>query len=400
MAGEANSRDTVPNYRWGETAGGGSVSANVAEPSGGKKNTGWVPGVDGLVGEWLNWLSWAAGVFLRYLENVLGLGLTDNHVMSGAAGTEGVITAGVGLSVNVTSSRVWIDGAMYTVSAASNLALAAADPTNPRTDLIYAHLSGGIPVYAVVTGTASASLPPPTPALPAGSVQIGTARVAAAAVVPSVILSLREFGRLSLDRVIARERLDVGDVAGTPVVTISDASGLGNGITVGGVFFANPDLGLIGVDAEAVTFLAAIRRKFDLSGADFQVSGGSPALAASGDYVGASAGVDEVLAAVHIPNGGTITAIRLYGNRASNTDGLSIEIRKRAKGSGALTAIGLVDNAGTGATGDFILASTGLSESVTQAGVYMFRVQWLGGGVVEFWAAEVEWDELNPFDGI
>src|SRR5687767_10805493 len=135
MANEGNSRHTTPHPRWGETAAQVPNATNVVEPSGGKKDTGWVPGVDTLVGEWLNWIAWATGVFFRYIENSRALLWPRNQVMAGAGSGEGAVTAGAGLSINVAQGRVWIAGQMQLVTAATNLALAAADPTNGRIDL-------------------------------------------------------------------------------------------------------------------------------------------------------------------------------------------------------------------------------------------------------------------------
>jgi hypothetical protein len=405
MANEANSRDTVPQFRWGETSGGGSVSANVVEPSSGKKDTGWVPGVDGIVGEWWNWLHWAARVAFRYTENAFGLGLVDNHVMAGAINTEGVITNGAGLTVNVSSARCWIGGALYTVPAATNLALAAADPSDDRLDLVYAKTSGSpaVPSYAVVTGTPSGTLPLPTPALPAGGVVIGTVKVAAAATTPSTKASLREFGRVSLDRVIARERLDVGDVSGTPVVTILDAAGLSNGLTVGDptdpILQANPGLDVITLHPEAVTFSSSIRRKFDVDGSSF-VSQGPATLENDGSLALQSSEV--AWAPVRVPHGCSITAVRVHGGKVSTPDGISeLHLYARAKATGALTDLGpATGNDGVAGSPFTLEALISPAHVVTQTKTYFIEIHGAASSGAVVYGAEVEYEETNPFDGI
>jgi hypothetical protein len=405
MANEANSRDTVPNFRWGETAGGASVSVNVVAPSSGKQDTGWIPGSDGIVGEWWNWLHWAARVAFRYVENFFGLDLVYNHVLTGAAGTEGVITDGAGLSINVSSARCWIGGAMYTVPAAVNLALAAADPSDPRLDLVYARATGSpaVPSYAVVTGTPDPSVP--TPALPAGGCAIGTVRVNAAAVAPGTKLSLREFGGLQMDRLIARKRIDVGDIGGTPAVTIRDTAG----IVVGDP--ANPTFWAIGgdfvmVDPTLFGFSggASITRKCDLSPADFTgVHGGGFAVvgADSADNYNLtvfSAGTLELIAPVQVPNGATIKAFRAYGEKVGTGD-VTVSLIARSKIGGSFSPTN-IDTTGK-PIGTFMVEQTGLSVLVDQSFVYFIRLVFSAvAQPVKVWAAEVEYTEINPFDSL
>jgi hypothetical protein len=411
MSNEADSRHTTPFPRWGETAAQ-VPSVNVVEPSGGKKDLGWVPGAEGVVGEWWNWLHWAAGVFFRYVENALGLGLIYNHVMAGAAGTEGVVTAGAGLSVNVSSSRCWIGGGMYKVPAATNLALAAADPTHARLDLVYSKVTAGAPLYAVVTGTPSATLPLPVPAVPAGGTAIATVQVNAAAVVPGAVTSLREFGGLQLDRIIARRRIDVGDITGTPSVTLSDASGLGNGITVGDpadpTFQANADLDIIVLHPEAVSFTAAIVRRFDIDALDFRVTSGTGGaetvtFLADGSLVLGSGGTqDYARAPARVPNAGTITVVRVRGSKVAAADGLTVQLFKRDKATGTVTDLtaGGANNEGV-AGSPFVLAkSLPVPEVVDQSATYFVQLKGGASGGATIFSATVEWEETRPFDGL
>lgn len=102
------------------------------------------------------------------------------------------------MSVNVASGRASIAGSESTMQgsyvvlndATKNLTIAAADPTNPRRDLIIAKVqdaaySGATNAWslAVVTGTPAAS--PSDPATPANSVVL--ARVAVAALATSIV---------------------------------------------------------------------------------------------------------------------------------------------------------------------------------------------------------------------
>lgn len=410
MSNEADSRHTTTRPRWGETAAQ-VPDAGTVEPPSGKKDTGWSLG-DVPNRSWWNWLHWAASVFFRYIENFLALGLTRNHVMAGAANTEGLITNGAALSVNVSFARCWIAGGMYKVPAAVNLALAAADPTDARADLIYAHLSGGSPVFAVVTGTPSATLPLPVPATPAGGCPIGTARVAAAAVVPSAITSLREFGALSLDRIIVTNRFDGGIVGGVPIFQVFSDTGLENGAFFGDnadpLLQANVDLDYLALDPERFTFFTSIVRKYDMPASIFRkvtdVAGNTTDLnniANGGAWTFDGTSFQWLQGPVQIPNGGIITAFRVRGNRADNTRGLIVEFWKINKTTNAKTMIGSVVNPlGSGGSGNFTLSVTGLSEAVDQTCTYVMEIDGRGGNPSDMWNAEVEYTELNPFDGL
>jgi hypothetical protein len=404
MANEADSRETVPNFRWGETAGGASVSANVVEPPSGQKDVGWAPG-DGLVAGWWNFCAWAARVAFRYLENWLGLDLPYNHVLTGAASTEGVVTNGAGLSVNVSSSRCWIGGSMYVVPAAANLALAAADPSDPRLDLVYARTTGSpaVPSYAVVTGTPDPATP--TPALPAGGCPIATVRVNAAAVAPGTKSSIREFGAIQMDRLIARKRIDVGDISGTPGVTIRDTAGIVVGDPSDPTFWA---IGgdFVYVDPALFGFSGGshITRTFDLSSADFvPVHGGGTAFVSPDptdnyNVVPFSAGTLEMLAAVRIPNGATIRAFRAYGEKTGTGEvTVSLIARSKIGGSFSFTPIDTTLEP----IGTVMIEQTGLSVLVDQTFVYFIRLAFSAvAQPVKIWAAEVEYTEVNPFKSL
>lgn len=106
--------------------------------------------------------------------------------------------AGANMSVDVSTGYGWLPGqstttqGMYTVvsDAITNLAIATANVTNPRIDLVYMQLqdaaysgSNNQFVQAVVTGTPAVS--PLVPALPANSIPL--ARVAVAANATSVV---------------------------------------------------------------------------------------------------------------------------------------------------------------------------------------------------------------------
>jgi hypothetical protein len=405
-----DSRHNVTNPRWASTTGY-VLHANAVEPPGPQKDTGWQPGVDVPVGEWWNWLHQQVFLFFAYLESFLSRFLTLNHVMrQGKASGTGAVTAGAGLSVNVTISRVWLGGAMYEVPAATNLALAAADPTNPRYDLVVAQLNSGVPVYAVVTGTPAASPVEPTPT--SSQVPFARVRVEAAGVVPGAIADRRIYGALGLDELDADRTLRAGDMGGgTYLFEVDhDAAAIGRVkigptglVEIGGsLIVVSPGASQVQITPEAVLFNTPIRRKFDLPRAAFteinnvdrQVIGGQEA------YVDTGA-VPFVRAPVHIPNGGVITAVRVYGYRATNTPGFGTTLLAINKGTGAGTTVANNNNAGTGPTGNFTQQITGLSHSVDQSQVYEITILWsAAAGDLGLRAAEVEWEETKPFDGI
>lgn len=152
---------------------------------------------------------------VRLSNNVLplvpaGVNKARSGVRPDGTGTNGVgglnITAGVGMQVLVAAGQAAIQGTesavqgAYLVSSDSQvaLALAAADATNPRNDLVVAKVqdaaySGATNSWslAVVTGTPAAT--PADPATPANAIVLARVRVNAGATSPSTITDLRPF---------------------------------------------------------------------------------------------------------------------------------------------------------------------------------------------------------------
>ena len=99
-----------------------------------------------------------------------------NPPATGAPAADGILT---GLALTVTNSVLnvaagaWrISGVTYETTTATNITLAAADPTNNRIDLIYANTSDSI---LVLEGLTSAN--PVKPSLPTNCVEVGFALV-------------------------------------------------------------------------------------------------------------------------------------------------------------------------------------------------------------------------------
>lgn len=104
----------------------------------------------------------------------------------------GVVTAGAGLSVNVSVSEIRPDGpgvtgAYVAGSAATNLAIGANASGNPRIDLVTHPEAGG--AAAVTAGTPAVA--PVAPATPAGKIPLATVAVANGAVAPGTITDVR-----------------------------------------------------------------------------------------------------------------------------------------------------------------------------------------------------------------
>jgi hypothetical protein len=406
--GIRDSRHNLKTPRWGNTTGE-VVSPHVTEPPGAKKDTGWVPTVDVPVGSWWNWLHHQAGLLLEYLELVLLRTFNLNHLMREGKGTAvATVTAGAGLSVNVTTSRAWIEGAMYQVPAAVNLALVGADPANPRNDLVVAQHTAGVPSYAIVTGTPAAT--PADPAIASHQEAVARVRVPALAVVPGTITDLRVFGALGLDHLEVDETFELGDLGGGNFLIEGNAGGNGLLKLMGGLLSFNFTTGKVTVEPEAVTFPAPIRRKIDKGPYEFAVT--DPAnmvvsyAGAFGDRyrVGFGNTVPAQFAYVQfcVPNGGEITAVRVYGDRNTTDAGVEIELRSFEKGGGAMTVLGTISNYALGAAGPFTLSLTGLSELVDQSKFYELQIKWESAtnettGII---GAELEYEETMPFDGI
>lgn len=104
----------------------------------------------------------------------------------------GAVTAGAGLSVNVSASEIRPDGPGVTGpylagTAATNLAIGANASGNPRIDLVTHPVAGG--AAAVTAGTPAAV--PVAPATPAGKIPLATVAVANGAVAPGTITDVR-----------------------------------------------------------------------------------------------------------------------------------------------------------------------------------------------------------------
>jgi hypothetical protein len=414
MPNEANSRHTAKIPRWAETAAQ-VPDSSIVEPASGKKDTGWVIGVDDPNLGWWNWLHWAAGVGLRYIENTFTLQWIRNHVMAGAASTEGVVTAGVGLSVNVTSARVWLDGQMHKVPAATNLALAEADPTEARIDLVCARV-GLLPSYHVVTGTPA--VVPDIPSTPAGSAPMYAVNVLAGATTPGTRTDLREFGALDIDLLRAGKKLSAGDLgSGENMFTVDgtpDTVAIGNDTDP---IMLVEDFGeVLKVKAESVRFFTPITRKYDLGPGDFTYGDAdsgivlpfadSPGdMSASNFYLHTLLGlIGRTVAAVRIPNGCTITGFRAYGTKPGNIgEEATIMLKAVRKTTGAETVLGTADTTALG-DGNFDIGVSGLSHLVTHDFVYYYcleiRVAPVPDSSAFFWAGEVEYTEVKPFDGL
>lgn len=408
MANEADSRHTTPFPRWGETAAQ-VPDAGVVEPSGGVKDTGWVPGVDVPVAEWFNWISWAAGVFFRYIENVFAFMWTRNHVMAGASAGSCEVTAGVGLSVNVATGPVWIAGQMHKVPAATNLAIAAAHATLNRRDLVIAKVVTLVPQYAIVTGTPGAL--PDLPAVPAGAVPLADLSIEATDTAPSAIVDLREFGAVDLASVRASRKLTAGDIGSgnnmlevtgsfgftpSPMITLGDTSD--PTAQIDGAFEA------FWIKPEVFKFFAAIKRKFDIDATGFQriMFPGDTVIAihnTSGTLLLDTG--NDAMAPVRVPNGCTIKAVRVYGTRIGTTEGVSVQLVSVAKGDGArVDLLPTTSNDGDPA-GDYVLEAAGLTILVDQSKTYRLHLTGSGSGdPAQVFSAEVEYNEQKPFDGL
>jgi hypothetical protein len=312
---------------------------------------------------------------------------------------------------------------------ASDLALATADATDPRYDLVVARLNSGAPEYFVVTGTPDPAPVEPTPT--AAQAPCARVRVNAGATSPSSIADRREFGVLGVERLEASSKLDAGDdgrtlkvrdngganptvalfddVTGLPVLTVYNGSGapelvwlVGSGpLTLAGL------TGDLIIPAEQIAFEAAIKRKYDMHADDFTLRVGTAlepgafSGGAAGRWSKTSGSGAVVRSCVRVPNGGSIKAVRAYGEKTADAAAhLILRLFAVAKGSNDYTLLAEVDNDG-GAIGTFTLADASLAHAVTQASVYVVEVEMdAAGGAVYLHSAEVEYDEIRPFDGI
>lgn len=426
--GIRDSNHTAPEPRWGMTTGE-TVDADVVEPPGAQKDTGWQPFIDVPVLEWFNWLSWAAYVRLAYLSRILDRMFPVSSLLRRGKGTAiAEVTAGSGLSVNVALGRAWIDGAMYEVAAATNLALATADATHPRFDIVVMEVNSGIPSYAVVTGTPAAS--PAEPSLAPNQVALARIRVNAGATTPTSISDRRIFGSMALDEAQVDRTFKAGDLGGGDFLLEVDDDVVNNGrvriAPVAGLVDIGSTLltilpgasqiligaaSLLQFPAAAVKFTTPVTRTVDLGIYEFWLGGliddNDTRTSTLPDPTGSGAGIQDdqsvgtgvhsIRAPVRLPKNATITAVRVYGNRATNTPGLQFFLHARKKTTGIIAVVATDANNGSGPTGNFTLAVTGLSHAVDGTETFELIVDWVGTGQVGFHGAEVEYTIQEPF---
>jgi hypothetical protein len=110
----------------------------------------------------------------------------DTDVTSG-----GVVTAGAGLTVNVSAGELKVSstGAYVTGAAATNFALTAANGSQDRTDLI--HWDNTTGAVGKTDGTLAAAGSSVAPATPAGKTPLASVLVAATVTVPGTITDKR-----------------------------------------------------------------------------------------------------------------------------------------------------------------------------------------------------------------
>lgn len=413
MANEADSNHTTPLPRWGETAGE-VPGVGVVEPSGGKKDTGWVPGVDVPVGEWWNWLHWAAGVSLRYFHNRAELVWPRPQVVSGADPGEGVVTNGVGWSVDVTSCRVLIGGAMYTVPAATNLAVTDSAIAQSRIDLVVARLDALIPEFLIVEGTPDTPGSQVAPSAPADTVPIAEILIPLLSGVPGAKTSRREFGALDADAVRSPQILKAGSMgAGISMLEVygSDSGLYEDKVTIGpsdDPFLVADDTDMR-VEPEVFRFKGPINRTYDLGPPDFQfgaidvsdvdASGIDASNSVGYALIHRNAGSATAAAAVRLPHGVIITGWTVRGTQP-DTPTLNASMYKVNKSTNVHTIIGTSDI--SGGIGDFSLSNSSLSET-TDLNTYMYKMHLVFSSFDDsprFWNASIVYTETHPFNGL
>lgn len=129
---------------------------------------------------------------------------TGYGIVSGCAPSIG------GLTVTVGAGIVHLADGTRKEIAQTNITLDAADPTNPRIDLVYIDSTGAV---AKITGTAAAS--PSAPALPTGGISVCNVSVTASATTGTVT---------DIRRVLARWY-------NTGIVNVKDFGAVGDGVT-------------------------------------------------------------------------------------------------------------------------------------------------------------------------
>jgi len=402
MSNEANSRNTVPDLRWAEASEVPLTAPDLSEPSSGAKDLGWVASASPNRA-WWNWLHWGVGVTFRHIARSWALLWQREQFMPGAAGTEGVVTNGTGLSVDVTEARVWISGAWYTVPAANDLALATADATNGRIDLVYAKLTSGAPEWAVETGTASVS--PAAPATPAAGVAAYEVLVPALAVAPSTKTDVREFGVFEVDTIEANDRLGAGWSGSRFLLRVFSSTVMWIGDVGNPLLSVDSAAPVLTVRADTFRLWTPITRKLVLGPASFTRGYDTTPADLELDNLDITANSLQivnaavVMAPLAFPKGVTITAVRLWMSRTVDDSEVFMELLECAKSSTSSTSIAAANyGTGAGGIGNLLVAATGLSVVVDEDYYYVLLARGAAGtAAMTILGAEVEYTESYPF---
>lgn len=402
--GIRDSRERFETPRWGVTAGGDTLDPDVVEPPESKKNTGWVPASDVPNLQWINWLHNQASLNLEYLERLWLRLWPSSHLLRGQILSAGLVTPGSGLSVDVAFARVFLQGSMYEIPAATGLTLASADPSQPRLDTVVSQLDSGVPEYAVVTGTPSSNPQPPT--LSAGQLAHAHVLVGAEATEPSLISDVRLFGNLELDRAQVDRLLEAGDI-GDEMLLSADASTkllkiAGSLVEVDAdLDMVNAGRGLLVVDASnnelrlqgGLTRFANVEQKlFDVPHIDFRPNSSSNA---SDNGVKWNLNTSDFLtAAVRVPNGATINRARLYVNLPPGAQ-VRFELVRPVKGTvNTAPVVAGIDSPVGGGEQTLMLTP---SQVVDQSGFYRLTVHTLAGSP-SFHGGDVRYAiQSNPY---
>jgi hypothetical protein len=409
---EFKSRHNLRIPRWGDNDAGTVQSVHVTEPSGGVKDTGWIPGPvnaggTGIVGPWWNWLHYMAGQFFRYLDLRAALLWTRPSLMPGSAAGECAVTIGAGMSVNVATGRVMILGGMHSVPAVVGLALDPAHATLSRIDLVVARIVAAVPTYAVISGTPGATPAPPLPLF--GDVVLAQAFVLPAAGAPFLILDLREFGALDIDAIRVTRNLYAGQVTpGAPYLLDVDArveKRVRLGSSTDPQLEVDANNGRINVKADQFRTFEDVVGYYDITPGDFQDLfgfGGEVGVGPINHTYGAQIGDGQAIAPIRLPPNSTIRAWRVYGAKGG-TDNVSASLITKVKATNAAGMIGVTrstDALGNG-SGAFVLVNSGLSIAYDPAKIYELLVDFHDAGTdLEIFAAEVEYTVRNPLKGI
>lgn len=154
------------------------------------------------------------------------------------------------MSVDVAGGGVWVPGTEGTFQGSyfcdnrgtTNLAIAAADPTNPRIDLVVAQVedseySGSVDQWSLTVITGTPALSPTIPSAPANSVALATVAVAglATTITNADINDQRDLSQTTHGNVSIPGDLVVnGDVTATSDVSVIGNTSVGGDLTVTG----------------------------------------------------------------------------------------------------------------------------------------------------------------------